>query len=171
MRTILRGALAGAAATWALERVSGILFERESPEAAEEEREARGGESAYATAVGKTAEAAGVSLTEERRERAGRALHWGLGVGSGIAYALARPRLPGTGAGRGVAFGAGFFTLLDELAIPLAGLTPGPTAFPWQAHARGLASHLAYGLTAEAVLQALGDGGRPRPRHAVRIEV
>ena len=38
---------------------------------------------------------------------------------------------------------------------PVLGLTPGPMAFPWQAHARGLAGHLAYGVTSNAVLDAV----------------
>lgn len=45
--------------------------------------------------------------------------------------------------------------LVDEAATPALGLTPGPTAFPWQTHARGLAGHLAYGVATETALDVL----------------
>lgn len=38
---------------------------------------------------------------------------------------------------------------------PLLGFTPGPRAFPWQAHARGLGGHLAFGLTSDLILDGL----------------
>jgi hypothetical protein len=44
---------------------------------------------------------------------------------------------------------------IDELMNPPLGLTPGPQAFPWQAHARGFSGHLAFGLTSELVLEGL----------------
>ncbi len=36
----------------------------------------------------------------------------------------------------------------------LRGLASGPTAYPWQAHARGLVAHLVLGATTDAVLGA-----------------
>jgi hypothetical protein len=53
-------------------------------------------------------------------------------------------------AGRGLAFGAAFFLIVDELLTLLLKLSPGPRAFSWKVHARGAASHAAYGLAAEA---------------------
>jgi uncharacterized membrane protein YagU involved in acid resistance len=44
---------------------------------------------------------------------------------------------------------------MDELMNPLLGFTPGPQAFPWQAHARGLGGHVVFGLATEGVLQVL----------------
>ena len=55
-------------------------------------------------------------------------------------------KLFGSFGGHGPAGTGGFFESL--------GLTPGPRAFPWQAHARGLAGHLVLGLATEGVLQA-----------------
>jgi hypothetical protein len=37
---------------------------------------------------------------------------------------------------------------------PVLGLTPGPTAFPCQTHARGLSGHLVFGLV-EVMLEGL----------------
>jgi hypothetical protein len=44
---------------------------------------------------------------------------------------------------------------MDELVNPVLGLTPGPAAFPWQAHARGLGGHLAFGAANDTALRAL----------------
>jgi hypothetical protein len=57
--------------------------------------------------------------------------------------------------------------MVDELLNPVLGLTPGPLAFPWQTHARGLGGHLAFGLTTELVLEGLDRAiWRPRSRGA-----
>ena len=39
---------------------------------------------------------------------------------------------------------------MDEGAVYALGLTPGPTAFPWQTHARGFAGHLVLGVILDA---------------------
>jgi hypothetical protein len=43
----------------------------------------------------------------------------------------------------------------DELAMPLLGLTDGPTAYPAELHAHGLAAHLAYGAATALATQLL----------------
>ena len=68
---------------------------------------------------------------------------------------MARRRFPGSAALKALSFGGGFFLLMDEVMNPAFGLTPGPTAFPWQTHARGLGGHLVFGLASEGVLQGL----------------
>lgn len=148
------GALAGAAATLAMDRATTVLYDYEDDEAKRREDAARGGDSAYAAAAKKLADALGVELTDEQTRTAGNALHWALGVGAGAAYGALRRRVPGLDAGQGAAFGTAFFLLVDEGATTALGLAPPPTAFPWQAHARGLAGHLVYGLVAETVLDA-----------------
>lgn len=45
--------------------------------------------------------------------------------------------------------------LTDLLLNPVLRLTPGPRAFPWQAHARGLGGHLVFGAATELVLEGL----------------
>lgn len=169
--TIVRGAIAGVVASWVMGKVTTYLYEHQDEEATEREEEARGGETAYVTAARKAAGLVGVDLDEEGSAKAGQALSWGLAMDAGVTYALLRPYLPGSGAWRGLGYGIGFFTLMDELTVPALKLTPGPTAFPWQTHARGLAGHLAYGLTAEAVLQALGERDRPRDGRPFRIAI
>jgi hypothetical protein len=152
---IVEGALAGAAGTWALDRVTTYLYEAEPRPVRKREDRARGGETAYAAAAEKLARAAGRRLNSRQRERIGTAIHWTLGIGAGALYGALRPRVRPVAVAWGLAYGALVWLLLDEGATTALGLTPGPTAFPWQTHARGLAGHLAYGAVANTALKAL----------------
>jgi hypothetical protein len=152
---ILKGAIAGAAATWLMTRVTTWIYEHESDEVKQLENEARGDRTAYERAAERAAQAAGVTLSKEQRGQAGVVLHWGIGIAAGALYAVLRKRWPATASAQGVPFGTGFFLIVDELSNPLLGLTPGPMAFPWQTHTRGLAGHLTFGVTTELVLEGL----------------
>jgi hypothetical protein len=152
---VVKGALAGAAATWVMGQVTTWLYENESEDTRRREEQARGGQSAYTNAAAKAADAVGAQLSADQREKAGSAIHWALGAAGGAAYAAMRKQWPGVARLNGLAFGAGFFMVMDELMNPVLGLTPGPGAFPWEAHARGLGGHLAYGLVNELVLATL----------------
>lgn len=152
------GALAGAAATWIMGKTTSYLYEKEGAQARQREDRARGDKTAYEVAAEKAAGFAYMQLSEDERKKLGSAIHWAVGIGSGALYALLRRRLAGGGAGRelaaGALFGTGVWLLLDEIGNVALGLTPGPAAFPWQTHARGLAGHLVLGLATEGVLQA-----------------
>jgi hypothetical protein len=153
---LVKGAIAGAVATAVMGAVTTALYEREDRSARRREDQARGGKTAYGAAAEKGAAAAGTALTPAEREQAGKAIHWALGIGAGATYAVLRRRItPVLGRGAGLAFGSGFWLFLDEIAVPALGLTPGPTAFPWQTHARGLAGHLSFGAVADATLNVL----------------
>lgn len=146
---ILVGAVAGAAATWLMDRLTTAAYEREPQEAKDRENEARGELTAYEIVAERAATAAGRALDSRERARIGNAIHWSLGVGTGAMYGLLRNRIPTMGLGSGVLFGLGVFALLDEGALPLMGVTPGPGEFPWQTHARGFAGHLVLGTVIE----------------------
>jgi hypothetical protein len=152
---LIKGALAGAAATWVMGQATAYLYEHESKEAREVEDNARGNRTAYDVAAEKTAELVGKELTEDQRKRAGLAIHWALGAGAGAMYGALRHRVPAADAGAGLLFGTAFWAVIDEGANYAFRLTPGPAAFPWQTHARGLAGHLVFGVAAHATLQAL----------------
>lgn len=152
---LLKGAIAGAAATWLMGRTTTWLYEREASEARQREDRAREGDTAYERAAERAAQAAGSTLSKAQRSRAGTMIHWATGIGAGVLYEALRQRWPKVAAGKGVPFGTAFFLVVDELMNPLLGLTPGPRAFPWQAHARGFAGHLAFGATTELVLEGL----------------
>jgi hypothetical protein len=154
-RDVLKGAVAGAVATWAMGRVTTAMYERQGEVATRREEEARDGKTAYERAAERGAELAGVEAGSERLEQAGSALHWGLGIGAGVVYGVLRGRLMEPGWRNAFQYGSGFFVLADEVANPAFGLTPGPGSFPWQAHARGFAGHGVFGIAAEATLRLL----------------
>ena len=143
MRDLLKGAVAGAVATFVMGKVTGYMYEHEDRDARRREDDARGGHSA------------GTSLDPSQRERLGSAAHWALGIGAGAAYAVLRRRFQSFGSAAGTAFGTGFWVFLDEGLVPALGLTPGATAFPWQTHARGLVGHLTFGTVTEGTLRLL----------------
>ncbi len=86
-------------------------------------------------------------------------MHYALGIVPGALYGSLRGRLAGIGAGRGLLYGAGLFLVNDEILAPVLGLASGPTAYPLQAHARGLVSHLVLGAATDTVLDVLNSAG------------
>lgn len=106
-------------------------------------------------AARKAAGAAGKELSHAGAQKVGLGIHWAMGIGFGMAHAALRDRVPGIGAGHGLVHGTILFLLVDEGAKPLLGLSAGPTDFPWQAHARGLAGHLVLGGVTDAALDLL----------------
>lgn len=83
---LVKGAIAGAVAAWATDRVGWWMWNREDPAALRQEREARveGMDPAHVTA-NRVAEAAGTFLTPRQPHPAGIAVHYGLGVEPGAA--------------------------------------------------------------------------------------
>jgi hypothetical protein len=154
-RDLLKGAIAGAVATWVMGKVTTLIYEREDRWIRRDEDDARGGKTAYGAAAEKAASAIGVSLGDQDRERYGAAVHWGLGIASGAVYAVLRRRFQAVGKIAGVGFGTAFWAAVDEGLVPALGLTPGPGAFPWQTHARGLAGHLTFGTVTDGTLRVL----------------
>jgi Protein of unknown function (DUF1440) len=152
---LIFGAVAGGVATFAMGKATDYWYQHEPKDVREREDNVREGESAYSVAAEKAAHLAGRSLPPDDRERYGSGIHWALGVGVGALYGLLRDRVPEVGRARGLAFGATFWLLVDEGANYALGLTPGPSEFPWQTHARGLVGHLIYGGVADATLAAL----------------
>jgi hypothetical protein len=162
---VVKGAAAGAAGVWVMDRVGSFLYQREDPASLQQEREARveGKDPAHVVA-GKLSGAFGIDLTPEQPHPAGIAIHYGLGVMPGMLYGPLRHRLGGLRAGRGLLYGLGLFLVNDELLNPVLGLAPGPTAYPWQAHARGLAAHAVLGVATDVALEALDRVTQRRSR-------
>jgi hypothetical protein len=152
---VLKGAIAGAVATWTLDLVTTYMYEREAQPERQREDQARRGRSAYESAAEKVGRILGCELSEDGRQRLGVAIHWLLGMGAGVFYGAVGRKIPAFRRAGGGAFGTAFWAAVDEGLNPFLGLTPPPKAFPWQTHARGLAGHLAYGVAAEQTLKAL----------------
>jgi hypothetical protein len=152
---LIKGAVAGAVATWVMGKVTSTMYAREDRGASRREDEAHEGKTAYGVAAEKAAQAVGADLTDEQREKLGSAVHWALGIGAGAAYAVLRRRFGGVGRAAGFGFGTAFWAAVDEGLVPALGLTKAPRAFPWQTHARGLAGHLSFGAVADGTLRVL----------------
>jgi len=153
---IVKGALAGAAAVWFMDQVGWFLYQHEDPQAVQQEKEARvDGLDVAHVAANKLANAAGTHLSPRQPHPAGIAVHYALGIVPGALYGPLRQRVPALSAGSGLAYGLGLFLMNDELLNPLLGLASGPTAYPWQAHARGLISHLVVGVVTDAGIDVL----------------
>jgi len=93
----------------------------------------------------------GHKLTHDEKKIAGTAVHYILGTGVGGMYGAVAEIAPQVTAGAGLPFGAAFWLVVDEGAVPLLGLSEGPRAYPLSTHAYALSSHFVYGLTAEVV--------------------
>lgn len=97
----------------------------------------------------------GHKLTQSEKKIAGAAVHYVLGTGVGGLYGAAAEISPNVTAGAGLPFGAVFWLLVDEGAVPLLGLSEGPMEYPLSVHTYALSSHFVYGLTAEVVRRAV----------------
>ena len=91
----------------------------------------------------------GHKLTKSEKKPAGAAVHYAFGTATGGLYGAIAELAPQVTTGAGIPFGAVFWAVADEAAVPLLGLAKGPTGYPLSTHAYALASHLVYGLTAE----------------------
>ncbi|MBG6219000.1 hypothetical protein IWX75_003488 [Arthrobacter sp. CAN_A6] len=152
---MLLGAVAGAAGVWAMDRVGWFLYNHEDPAALEREHQARtGGKDVAHAAIEKAADMTGINLPTGEPNPAGIAMHYALGVLPGALYGAARHKVPALRAGNGALYGCGLFALMDETVDPALGIAAGPTHYPWQAHVRGLVSHIVLGITTETVLRA-----------------
>ena len=94
-------------------------------------------------------------LTQSEKKVAGTAVHYTLGTGVGGLYGAAAEIAPNVTAWAGLPFGAVFWLVVDEGAVPLLGLSEGPMAYPLSIHAYALSSHFVYGVTAEVVRRAV----------------
>jgi hypothetical protein len=155
---VLKGAIAGAASVWVMDRITWYMYKHEDPMAYKQEKEAqKEGKYVAHVAADKMINALGVNATDKQHYYAGKTVHYLLGMVPAALYAVFRHRAEELTFGRGLAFGLGLFIVSDEITAPLLGLSSGPRAYPWQAHVRGLVGHLAVGATTDAVLKVMDN--------------
>jgi hypothetical protein len=160
------GLAAGLAATWVMTRfqsLSGKLAqaqEKDEPRNPQhsaargksESTEGKKGEDATVKAADKLAR--GLfhhPLSRREKKIAGPAMHYGFGTLTGVAYGVLAEIAPGVTRGAGAPFGTAVWLGADEVAVPAFGLSGPPWEHPATVHARALAAHLVYGVTAEGV--------------------
>lgn len=149
---ILKGAaiglVAGLAASFVMEKAQSVL-----------QGDAEGGgESSTTKAADKLSQATtGAAVPKPDKPKAGELVHYGFGAALGLVYGAVAAQWRGVTAGFGSLFGLGVALAADELLVPALGLGPWPTETPPKTHAFGVASHLVFGLSLEAVRRALDE--------------
>ena len=152
-----RGAIAGAAGTWLMDRVTTSL-QAAQPAAVtrREERAQPNGRSTVANLVNRIERGVGWSFGRTGRTGMEQAIHYGLGVVPAMAYGVVGRRLPILGWGRGLAFGLLLFALSDEYLSANLGLAGPFRAYPPETHWRGLVGHAVLGVATDTGIDLLG---------------
>lgn len=149
------GALAGAAGVFALDRVVWFLWNRESPGNLAREIAARpGGMDPAHVLTHRTAAKLGIPLERRQPHPAAIGLHYAFGMLPAAAWAALRPAKYRNRGGTGAALGLALFVFQDEWLNRVLKSAGPMRAYPWQAHARGVVGHLAYGVAMTQALRA-----------------
>jgi uncharacterized membrane protein YagU involved in acid resistance len=90
-------------------------------------------------------------LSKDEKKKMGSVVHYVFGGAMGTLYGIAAARYPHITRGFGTGFATALFAVGDELAVPLFGLSKGPTEVPLSSHASAFLAHLTYGITAESM--------------------
>lgn len=163
--SLLKIAIAGAAAVWVMDRFDWFAFQHEDQQArrATEAVRPAGLDPAHALAA-KVYHAAGFELGAypPHQHPAGLLIHYAVPIGLAALYAAARNRLPIIERGKGTLYGATVFIILDEIINPLLGFAAAPGRYPWQRHARELTTHLIYGAAVHILLRVLDAYPSPK---------
>jgi hypothetical protein len=148
------GAGAGLFASWVMALAYGPIMRAGGEGTRRREREAAGDlPPATIRAAQVAAETVGRPLPEDRSAQAlgGKIIHYAYGTAWGAAFAVAaRALAPRAPLAAGIAFGVVLWVLSDEMLVPLFKLSHPPARYPATSHAKGLASHLVYGLATDA---------------------
>lgn len=151
---VVAGFAAGALGVWALDRLDWFMWSQEDPEARARTTAVRPkGEPPAQALVSKMEDVTGKHLEPGTHEAASQVVHYSIGIAPAIGYALLRDKLPMSGVARGALYGAGLFLTQDEVLNTVTGLGAKPQDYPWQAHARGIVAHTAYGIVTELALE------------------
>jgi hypothetical protein len=166
LKGLAAGIIGGLVASWVMEefqagwtKVSETLSEsREKGSSGHAGEQGKVTQQEAATVKAATAISEGVfghELTPSEKGVAGPVVHYALGTAVGGLYGAVVEVEPELRVGAGLPFGAVFWLVVDEAAVPLLGLSKGPTEYPLSTHVYALASHLVYGLTTDIVRRTL----------------
>ena len=153
----VRGAVAGAAATWAMDQVTTVMLAVQAPEVTRQEKAAQAnGKSSVTNLVDKVEAQTGLVVPRKRRPLVELVVHYALGAVPGAVYGVFRRWIPFARAGSGLFYGLGVFALNDEYMNTKLGLASPPKAYPPETHMRGIAGHAVLGVATETGIQLLG---------------
>jgi hypothetical protein len=157
MRELIRGGIAGGAATWVMDLITTGVLEKQAPEVTEREQQAwPNGKPAIENAVDALEAKASIRLDERQRSLVTQCIHYGLGALPGAAYAVLRRRVPLLGAAGGMLFGVALWAVNDEFLNTKLGFAGPFDAYPMETHLRGLIGHTALGAATDTFIDALG---------------
>ncbi len=157
IRDAVRGAIAGAAATWCMDRITTAMYEVQAPEVTRQEEAAQpNGKSSVTNLIDRVEAETGFVIPAERRPLVEQAIHYALGVVPGAVYGVIRRYVPFARVGRGLAYGLVLFVVNDEYLNTKLGLAGPPGAYPIESHLRGGVGHAVLGVTTETGIQLLG---------------
>jgi hypothetical protein len=100
--------------------------------------------------------ATGEPIPDAHRAQAGQAVHYLTGAALGGLYGILAEYEPRAAAGFGSLYGIATSAILDEAAVPAAGLGSAPWETPAATHAYGLSAHLVFGVALESARALLG---------------
>ncbi|HEX3265519.1 MAG TPA: hypothetical protein VHR16_07610 [Candidatus Limnocylindrales bacterium] len=153
----VRGAIAGAAATWAMDQVTTVMLAVQAPEVTRQETAAQAnGKSSVTNLVDRVEAETGMIIPPARRPLVETLVHYALGAVPGAIYGVVRRWIPFARAGSGLFYGLGIFAANDEYLNTKLGLASAPSAYPPETHIRGLAGHAVLGVATETGIQLLG---------------
>jgi predicted cobalt transporter CbtA len=152
----LLGAASGLAASWAMAKAQERLARMGDREIEERERQAQGELEPTTVRIAKSlARDAGTSIPEDRIGVASGAVHYAMGAGFGVLFGVLVRRVPAPALAGGVLWGIAIWLVGDEALAPALGLSRRPWDYPPSMHAKALASHLVYGVVADAGFRVL----------------
>ncbi len=167
---MVKGAIAGGVATWALDRAADAIEGRgrlgtaihdfvtgDDGTEGEGDRDRRDPADSRQHPIEETSPAAPARRVPSARRSS--PLRWCVGMGAGAVYGVVRPRVPFLSRSERMGFGSSFFVLIDEGLLSGLGFQPPPETFPWNAETRGLAGHIVFGVVADATLSLLDTIG------------
>jgi uncharacterized membrane protein YagU involved in acid resistance len=157
IRDAVRGAIAGAVATWAMDLITTAMYEAQAPEVTKQEEAAQpNGKSSVANLVDRIEAETGIVSPADRRPQIEYGIHYALGILPGAAYGVIRRYVPFVRLARGLAYGLVLFVVNDEFLNTKLGLAGPPEAYPIESHLRGAVGHAVLGVTTETGIQLLG---------------
>ena len=163
-RVLLDGILAGVVATTVKSRAEGVLqplAERIFPPSTSEQTRPgadpseRPDQMPPTQIVDRAAAATGAEVDDDDRTRAAAALHWTMGVGAGVVYAVLARRWPGLRSGGGALAGLALYTATHATLLPVLRVQAPLQELPRAALIWEPGSHIAYGIALDSALRAL----------------
>jgi len=152
------GAAAGIVGGMALGGTAQVLYDLASPKdvAREQAIEPR---NPFIVLAQRLEAAAGIEKDERREKLFEQAVMTGVSASTGALYAAAARKWSLGWLAGGVVFGALFWAVEDEGLGPAMGLAGDNTEYPLEAHLRGLAAHVVFGVVTAGLLKASGFAG------------